>query len=492
MLLALVIAPLVGQTVEASFQAASLEPQALVGTWEGELQYGREARPLRFALWSAPGEDGMLEGGLRMGEDTSFIDALVDREEGVLRFELMSPDGSFAAWIEPGDAGFVGEIVYDENRKRPLRARRVRERVAEDLRLEVDLGVERPMTVDRSGLPDFLEEELQAVLATWAHEEGAVGVSAAYLYDWEVAGIRSVGWQDFAHRTPANQHTRYRWASISKPVTAVVALQLYEAGELDLMADIRTYVPEFPEKKWTVTAADLLCHQGGIVHYQHGPIRTEREYDDPNPFRDSLLALDMFRESPLIHEPGSKYSYSTHGYALLGAVVERAGKQAFREQVRLRIVEPLGMTTLRPDHHQSESIPNQTVGYARVGNGRTIDAGDSNVAWKLAGGGFLSNVEDLALFGLGLMEDRILRDETREAMFTPKTTSRGAQTNYGWGVSTRAVKGHATIGHGGAQRKARTFLRVVPELGVGVAVMCNTEGTNIEALANRSLAAMLD
>jgi len=200
----------------------------------------------------------------------------------------------------------------------------------------------------------------------------------------------------------------------------------------------------------------------------------------------------MFRESPLLHEPGSKYSYSTHGYSLLGAVVERAGKRSFREQVRLRIVERLGLKTLQPDYHQSESIPNQTTGYVSIKTGRTIDSGDSNVAWKLAGGGFISNVEDLALFGLGLMEDGLLRPETRAAMFLARPTSSGAKTNYGWGVQPRRVKGYDTVGHGGSQRKTRTYLRFVPEIGLGVAVMCNTEGTDIEDLANKSLAAMLD
>src|SRR5690606_39440750 len=61
-------------------------------------------------------------------------------------------------------------------------------------------------------------------------------------------------------------------ASISKPLTAVAAMQLALAQELDLEADVRVLVPEFPEQSWPVTARHLLCHQGGIVHYTNGKV----------------------------------------------------------------------------------------------------------------------------------------------------------------------------------------------------------------------------
>ena len=364
--------------------------------------------------------------------------------------------------------------------------------VAGDLRLEVDASVERPVQVDRAGLPDFLESEIQPVVTRFLDDEGVVGLSLATILDHEVVDIRSFGWEDFQARIPATVKTRYRWASISKPVTAVAALQLASEGTLDLERDVRTYVPEFPEKASVVTALDLLSHQAGIVHYQHRPVPTPARYDDPNPFRSRILALDMFKDAPLVFEPGTDYSYSTHGYALLGAVVERAGKERYSKLVDQRIAKPLGMETFRPDFHQSEEIPHQTRGYARIADGRTLDTGDSNVAWKLAGGGFLSNVEDLAKFGVGLLGDDLLDEDWRLRMFTPRATSSGRASGYGLGMSSFTVDGQRTTGHGGAQRKTRTHLRIVPDLGIGVAIMCNTEGADVEALAISVLEILID
>jgi CubicO group peptidase (beta-lactamase class C family) len=468
---------------------ALAELAELTGTWHATLDevLSDGTATMRFALWEA---QGGLAGGLRAGEDTGLLFGGLDDARGSLSLEVVMPDRAARLELVPADGGLAGTLRFETDAL-GLRAERRDAEVAGDLRLEVDLEVERPVTIDRRGLPDFLEEALQPILDQWVERERAVGVSTAFILDFEVVDVRSVGWQDFARRIPASVKTRYRWASISKSLCAVAALQLAEAGELDLDRDVREYVPEFPEKRWVLTTRHLLPHHGGVVHYQHGPIVTERTYDDPNPFRDRVLALDMFKETPLLFEPGSSYSYTTHGYSLLGAVVERAGEQRFEDQVAERVAKPLGMTTLRPDFHQSVDIPDQTVGYATVAGRRSMDAGDSNVAWKLPGGGFISSVEDLARFGLGLMGDELLGEETRAEMFTPQRPGSGADTRYGQGVNVETIQGFAVVGHGGSQRKTRTSLRVVPELGIGVAVMCNTESTDPGALSRQLLLEML-
>lgn len=68
-----------------------------------------------------------------------------------------------------------------------------------------------------------------------------------------------------------------------------------------------------------------MCHQSRIVHYQNGTVvETEREYDVEHPHESVVPALDKFKDSDLINTPGTEFSYSTHAYILLRAVVERA------------------------------------------------------------------------------------------------------------------------------------------------------------------------
>lgn len=326
-----------------------------------------------------------------------------------------------------------------------------------------------------------------AVRVEFARQE-LVGLAAVVIDDGGIAWKNGYGFADREKAVLVDPAvTQFRWASISKPVTAIAALQLVEMGLLDLDADVRTYVPEFPDKGAKISARDLLCHQGGIVHYTNGPVvRTEKPYASPHPFADVIVALDRFKDSPLVNAPGTKFAYSTHGYVLLSAVVERAGKQRFADQVRERIAEPLGMADFRPDY-QWEDIPNRAIGYTRHDGviRRRPDHQDEDVSWKLGGGGFTSPATDLADFGVGLLRRKLVSEETERMMWTANrpTDPEGARP-YGFGFSMIERSGGVKlVGHSGSQPKARTALLLDPEHRKGIVVMTGSEWADVMKLA---------
>lgn len=81
---------------------------------------------------------------------------------------------------------------------------------------------------------------------------------------------RSKGIADIEDNDPVNIHSLFRIASITKPITAVAVLQLWEKGLIDLDKDVRVYLPDFPEKKWKFTTRQLLNHTAGIRSYKDG------------------------------------------------------------------------------------------------------------------------------------------------------------------------------------------------------------------------------
>jgi serine beta-lactamase-like protein LACTB len=283
--------------------------------------------------------------------------------------------------------------------------------------------------------PALSAQEAAAVDAAVLGEMGAqkaVGVAVGVVRNGAVVYLKGYGYADRESFSPVSSKTLFRWASVSKPVTAVAAMQLVERGALDLDADVRKYVPEFPAKGATITVRHLFCHQGGVVHYVNGKVvRTERKYDTENPFADVICALDTFKESPLVCKPGEKYSYTTHGYILLSAAVERAGKAKFADQVAARVVKPLGLTTLQPDY-QWKAIPGRAVGYRKRGE-EVFRSTDTDVSWKLGGGGFLSNVDDFARFASGVMNHELVSAKTAARMWEPQKLADGKPTTYGLG-----------------------------------------------------------
>ncbi|MGD9688654.1 MAG: serine hydrolase domain-containing protein [Phycisphaerales bacterium] len=327
-------------------------------------------------------------------------------------------------------------------------------------------------------------------------DQRLVGLSVAIAGTRGIMHVDHFGFEDRERRIAASDRTMYRWASVSKPLTAVVAMQLARDKRLDLEADVRALVPEFPDKGRTITPRLLLTHQGGIVHYSNGPvIRTIRTYDSTHPFQDAILALDTFKDSPLVCEPGEKHSYTTHGYLLLGAVIQRAGGKPYWDLVRERVCLPLGLETLRPDY-QWERIEHRAVGYVKQRDADAILSTDTDVSWKLPGGGFISTARDMALFGAGLLDERLLDAPTKAAMWTRQATRDGVKTGYALGWSIGRIGGRVTASHSGSQEKTATQLLIVPpsgsKPGFAAAVLSNTQGAELADLVRDIMKMTLD
>jgi CubicO group peptidase (beta-lactamase class C family) len=319
-----------------------------------------------------------------------------------------------------------------------------------------------------------------------------VGLAVGVIVDGDIRYLKGYGRADREAGIDVNPNeTLFRWASCSKPVTAIAALQLAEAGRLDLDADVRRYVPEFPDKGVTITSRQLLCHQGGIVHYLTGKVvRTQKTYDVEHPFTDVICALDTFKDSPLVCQPGEKYSYTTHGYILLSAVVQRAGRKPFADQVTERIAGPLEMAGFQPDF-QWKALPNRAAGYVKRGEAlrRRPKYWDPDVSWKLGGGGYTSTVEDFAKFAAGLVNRKLVNSKTEAEMWRRQKLADGQETTYGLGFGLGTTPGGVNwVGHSGSQEKTRTAMLLEPQSRKGVVVMTNSEWANPTAVA----AAVLD
>jgi len=320
------------------------------------------------------------------------------------------------------------------------------------------------------------EAEITAVEQTMnaeLHRQAGVGAAIGIIRGGKIVFLQGYGFADRERALPVTTNTMFRWASVSKPVTALATLQLVEAGKLRLEDTVRKYVPEFPDKGVPIRIGQLLRHQGGIRHYSNGKIiANERSYVVERPFKNVVLALDDFKDSPLVAEPGEKYSYSTHGYILLSAVVQRAGGARFADQVRLRIAEPLGMTTLQPDY-QWIDIPHRAIGYHRS-DGKIVRSTDTDVSWKLGGGGFISTIGDMARFAEGLINRRLVAPEIEELMWSTVTPKNGKATKMAHGFSVEGEGGNLKVYHSGSQEKAKTRLVIYPRKRHGLVFMSNS------------------
>lgn len=303
----------------------------------------------------------------------------------------------------------------------------------------------------------------------------AITVGTAEQIIWS----QGFGYADLEQDVPIDPSmTKFRVGSTAKSMTAVAIGQLHENGKLDLDQPIQTYLPEFPEKSGTITTRQLAGHLAGIRHYAN-----DDEFLSAVPYESIVDALSIFADDPLLFPPGSEFSYSTYGYNLISAVLERAAAQDFLEYMARNVFDPSGMNSTVPD--RVFSLIRHRSRYYSIEESQLSNAPWVNNSNKWAGGGFLSTSEDLVRFGQAHLSDTLLSRQTIELMWTSQKTSSGEETGYGIGWSIEIDESERKIiRHGGGSIGGITELRIYPDQGLVVAVITNTAPANVSSLAS--------
>jgi serine beta-lactamase-like protein LACTB len=325
-------------------------------------------------------------------------------------------------------------------------------------------------------LPQAEIDEIGFMAAAFMAKHKIPGLSIAIVAEGELAWSNGYGLADVENSVPAKATTAYRSASIGKTMTATAAMQLAESGKLDLNADIRDYCPAFPPKQWKITSLNLLTHTSGIRHY--GGPRDQEEQNSSVHYPSVVEALTPFRDDPLLFEPGTKYSYSTYGFDVLGCVIQGAAKIPFLTYMSTYVWGPSGMKATRDDD-PSAIIPNRSAKYTLVGN-EPRNAPMIDMSNRLPAGGYITTAVDLAKFAQAVLGDRLLKRETFQRMIIPTKLPSGESVEYGlgWGVELEAWHGDTYVFHGGSSPGESGFLVLMPRHRFAVAFLTNLDGVS--------------
>ena len=315
-------------------------------------------------------------------------------------------------------------------------------------------------------------EEARTLVRADIAERGYPGMAIAVSVDGETVWSEGFGHADLEHRIPMSPSVKFRVGSISKSITAAAVASLVEDGRLDLDAPVQQYVPSFPEKAHPITTRQLGGHLGGIRHYQGN------ENFIRDPYETVVDGLSIFADDPLLHEPGTAFSYTSHGFNLISAVVEGAVKQPFLDYMREAVFRPLGMRATVADF-VTPIIPGRTRYYVRDEEGRVVNAPFVNNSYKWAGGGFLSTTEDVLRFANAHLDDGFLSKSSRELLFTEQRTRDGEGVGYGfgWFIRTRD-DGRRLLSHSGGSVGGTSLMVMEPETRVVVVGLINLTGAN--------------
>ncbi len=314
-------------------------------------------------------------------------------------------------------------------------------------------------------------------------ERGKVLIDTAYGFANMELGVRN---------TP---NTRFRVASITKQFTGMAVMMLAEEGKLSIADSISMWVDSLPSSWRALTIHQLLRHTSGISDYEEwfDGYATQAYSDYMSQAHAPLRIMRDAMLKPLDHEPGTKFRYSNTAYIVLGTIVERGSGMPYDEFLRLRMLEPLGMT--RSEQDRSERlIPDRAQGYRfRPGaypvaffNGLSrVD--HYNAYYQLmeppqADAGLITTARDLYKWDQALYGETPLKQASLDSIFSPGIGRYG----YGWFIET-GVNGR-THEHGGGLPGFSAYIMRMPETQRSVIVLNNIERSGpIE----RDLAAIL-
>jgi CubicO group peptidase (beta-lactamase class C family) len=266
------------------------------------------------------------------------------------------------------------------------------------------------------------------------------------------------------------ERTLVRVASVSKLVTATAALQLVAQGKLDLHADVNRYLEGFQIEEAfgaPVTLHHLLTHTAG---FDDRFLHSGRAYGSVLPPLGDYLVQRM---PPRVMPPGRVVSYSNHGLALVGHLVERASGLSFTDYVQQHVFDPLRMTRSR-FFLRVPLDPDVAVPY-RWAEGRQLPLGYDHTLLGPAAE-LNTTAIDMAKFmlaHLGQGEARLLDPATEGLMQERHFAVHPQVAGWAYGFEESFLNGRRAVGHGGDWRGFESLLLLFPEQGWGVFASAN-------------------
>lgn len=316
-------------------------------------------------------------------------------------------------------------------------------------------------------------------------EQGIPGLAVALVDVDKALWVQGFGHLDGSDSSPVTADTIFSVQSMSKLITATAVMQAVAGGRLDLDVPITTYLPDFtvhsafekhPERK--VTLRMLLSHTAGFT--QEAPVGNNYQLA-PADFDAHVRSISgTWLRFPV----GTGYAYSNLGIDLAGYILERVEGKPFAEAMHDSLLGPLGM---------NRSTFDRTV--IRSANGRAVGHVDPYPDPPLyepmtAAGGMYSSAADLARFlrfqlSNGSLDGRMLLDpKSMEEMRTVPAPHAGEPAGYALGVVrhrwNRWQQRPDLLEHGGGGYGFRSDLWWAPQLGIGVAILTNSDDHQLQ------------
>lgn len=266
--------------------------------------------------------------------------------------------------------------------------------------------------------------------------------------------VLTSGVADVKSHAPVRRDSRFRIGSMTKPFLAVVMLQLVGEHRVALDAPVERYLPGVVRGHGNdgrrITVRQLLQHTSGVPDILDH-LSPQEILKDPLAHHDIRDLVNIALAHPPTFEPGAGWRYSNTGYLLAGMIIEKVTGHPYGEEIRRRVIAPLGLReTYVPG--DASAIPGpHPRGYMRSGvDAPLMDITAFNPSVAGPSGEMISSGTDVNRFLDALVRGKLLRPAQLREMMTTRPTGNPDGRAYGLGLESRPLPcGGIYWGHSG-------------------------------------------
>jgi CubicO group peptidase (beta-lactamase class C family) len=324
--------------------------------------------------------------------------------------------------------------------------------------------------IDRSHPSD---SEIAARITDYMQAVNKLGPFSGVVFaakEGKVIALNSYGMANYELQVPNATQTRFRIASVTKPITAAAVMLLADDGKLSVEDPIAEYLTNCPAAWKAITIHQLLRHTSGLSDFFDlaGYDERKRAFSGREDF------IEKLGKRPLQSPPGKEHRYANSNYIMLGYVIEAASGKSYQTFLRERIFGPLHMDNSGCDYG-TVVIRNRAAGYSW--NKEIVPADFFEMQNPFAAGCVYSTAEDLFKFVTALAGGKLVKKSTLASMLT------AGDSNYGYGWSVANWNGRRVIMHGGSLNGFKSDLRYLPDDDLCVVVLSNIDVTRAAQIA---------
>ncbi len=314
-------------------------------------------------------------------------------------------------------------------------------------------------------------------------ESGGVGGAVVITYKGQVTMIKCFGVKKAGERSPVDQNTVFRLASVSKTITGVLAGILDEEKIVKLDDKVVDYLPEFnlklEESTNGITVRHLLSQTSGLT-----PHAFDIMVEDRVPLNQIVKRLN---EVEIVTPPGISYTYQNVMFSLYDPIVNVKTKKSFGEIISEKVFKPFGMKNASTDFESFQNNENKAFPHVKNDNGFVPARLNDRYYVTVPAAGINASISDMGQFLIAISskDDDLFSNQSREVVFTPQIETVLKRTYYrnwdkidskhyaiGWRIIN--YKDHKIAQHSGYVLGYQAEIAICEEEEVGIAVLSNS------------------